>query len=239
MALLDVTSSELAKLRTLPVAILAVLSTVLVGAAIATTLVRAGAHVPATAAEAVLGVVPFAQAGIILLGILPATHEHAGGQYRTTLAAVPNRGLLITAKSISALITLAVTAALTIGVSLAAGAITQHLSSAPTATAAAQLRLLVGAAVYLTLIGMLSHAVALLVRHLVPALVTMLALVLIVPPFAGVTEHARWLPSRAGGLLYLPGTDPVLTAGTGTLVLLAWIITIGAVASTSIGTRDA
>ena len=67
-----------------------------------------------------------------------------------------------------------------------------------------------------------------------------IALVLIASPLlAGVTEHARWLPDRAGGLLFQPVDDPVLTAGTGTLVLIAWIVMVSAIAATTFTARDA
>lgn len=250
MTLLNVTSAEIAKLRTLPVAVLVAVGTIGVGATIAAALawsaatqdVAGGQDQAASAAGAVLAAIPYAQAGIILLGILPATHEHAGTQSRTSLTAVPHRGLFLVGKSISALIALAIAAVLTVGVSLAAAVIVQRLAQSSVSAAAAgrELGQLVGAAGYLILIGMLSHAVALLVRHLVPALVVMLTLVLIVPPLAGsVTEHARWLPDRAGSLLYRPGADAVLTTATGTLVLLGWIVVAGSVAVAQFVGRDA
>lgn len=242
MPLRDVVAAEIAKVRTLPAAILAVIGTVLVGAAIASALAAtATAQDLAAPATATVGrAVPFAQTGIILLGVLIPTHEHTGGQFRTCLVAVPDRSLLVIGKSVAALVTVAVTALLTVGVSLAAAAITQHLSSAGTATSAAERWTLAGAVGYLALIGMLAHTVGLLLRQLVPALVTMLALVLIAGPLlGGVTEHARWLPDRAGSLLYLRGGDTVLTAGTGTLVLLVWIIAIGAAAAAGFIARDA
>src|SRR5659263_167129 len=241
VTLLTCVSSEITKLRTLPLAVLAAVGTVLIGAVITAALAANAVDQGAPAgATAVLQAVPFAQVGIILLGILPAAHEHAGSQFRTTLVAVPNRGLLATGKTLAALIALTVTAALTVGVSLATAAIAHHLSSVPLPARGAEPWALAGAAVYLSLIGMLAHVVALLVRHLVPALVTMLALVLVVPPLlAGVTEHARWLPDRAGSLLYLPGADTALTPGTGALVLVGWVLVIGAAAVAAFITRDA
>lgn len=240
MNLPNVISAELAKLRTLPIAILCAVGTVLVGAAIATTLAATATEQGGSAPTAVGQAVPFAQVGIILLGVLASAHEHSGGQFRTSLAAVPNRGLLVTGKSIAALITVALTSLLTVGVSMGVVTLTHHPSDGLTAASAAEQWRLAGAVVYLTFIGVLSHAVGLLARHLVPALVSMLALVLIVPPLlGGLTEHARWLPDRAGSLLYLPGADSVLTPGTGTLVLLGWLIATGPAAVAAFITRDA
>ena len=242
MSLLHVTTAELAKLRTLPLAVFATVGTILVGVTISAAL-AADPHLPMIATDAVLTAVPFMQAGFILLGIVPAGHEHAGGQYRTSLAAVPRRGLLVAGKSAAALLTLALAALLTVGAGYAAAAITLQLADAPATSAVSsvqqQVWSLVGAATYLVLIGLLSHVVALLVRHLVPALVTMLVVVLIVPPLLSGVDLARWLPSRAGGLLYLPDTDPDLTASNGGLVLVAWILAIGAAAYAAIRVRDA
>ncbi len=68
----------------------------------------------------------------------------------------------------------------------------------------------------------------------------MLGLVLVLSPLlSGLTEHARWLPDRAGSLLYQPGADTVLTAATGALVLLSWTVATGAAAAAAFLARDA
>lgn len=89
-------------------------------------------------------------------------------------------------------------------------------------------------------VAYLAHALAVALRSLVPPLVAMLGLVLIASPLlSGTTEHARWLPDRAGRLLYLPETDGVLTAWTGTVVLVTWIAVVASAATTAFRTRDA
>ena len=89
-------------------------------------------------------------------------------------------------------------------------------------------------------IGLLALALTVLLRSLIPPLVAMLALVLIVSPLvAGSTEHARWLPDRAGSLLYLPESDTVLTAGTGVFVMLAWTTAVAIAAASTFLSRDA
>ncbi|MER5336611.1 hypothetical protein [Micromonospora sp. NPDC002717] len=228
----NVTTAELDKLRTLPATTLTVIGTILTGIAIAAALAASAADqgAQASAIDITLQTMPFVQAGFVLLGILPATHEHAGRQLRTTLTSVPNRGLLVTGKTVAAFLVVAVTAAVSIGASLAAATVTQHLTDAPPPVDG-EPWLPAGAAAHLTLIGLLSHAVALLVRHLVPALVGTLSLVLIVSPvLAGVTEHARWLPDRAVAQLY-DNTDTVLTPGSGALIALAWIVLIMSIAT--------
>ncbi|MFL1380672.1 ABC transporter permease [Nocardiopsis protaetiae] len=231
-----VTAAELAKLRTLPAAVATALATVLAGAVIAAALAvyAADRGTPVSPVAAVVQAIPYVQAGLVLVGIWPVAHEYAGVQIRTTLVAVPDRGLLLAGKTAAALVAVALTAAATVGAGLAAAATAGEPSWTGTDP-----RTALGAAAYLTLLGLLSHAVALLLRHLVPALVGMLSLVLIASPLlGGLTGHARWLPDRAGALLYDPAADTVLTGATGTLVLLGWIALIGAAAATRFARSD-
>ncbi|CAL9470637.1 hypothetical protein SUDANB121_02843 [Nocardiopsis dassonvillei] len=236
---LGVAAAELAKLRTLPVAVAAAAATVLAGAVLAAALgaYATGEGVPVSAAEAMVGAVPYVQAGLVLVGVLPVAHEYEGVQIRTTLTAVPDRALLLAGKTAAALAAVAVTAAATVGAGTAAAA--AHPHGAEALLDGAEVRTVLGAAAYLTLIGLLAHAVALLLRHPVPALVGMLSLVLIASPLlGGLTEHARWLPDRAGALLYDPA-DTVLTGATGTLVLLGWTALVGCAGAVRFGRGDA
>lgn len=237
----NITGAELSKLRTLPVAVLTAVCTVAVGtlvaAALTAELIDQG--MPPSAAAVTIQTVPYLQAGLILLGVLPMAHEHAGGQLRTSLAAVPHRGLLLAGKSAAALLGLSLAASATVGGVAATVVLTRHLLDAAPAGSAAAPWPMVGAGAYLVLVGLLAHAVALLVRQLIPALVATLSLVLIVSPLlATLTEHARWLPDRAAGQLYDP-TDAVLTETTGALVMLVWIALIGGTAAVLFARRDA
>jgi len=237
--LLNITAAELDKLRTLPAAVLATVGTVVVGIALAAALAafaaEQGAHASAT--DVVVQAVPFVQTGLILLGVLPFSHERAGSQLTTTLAAVPRRGLLVAGKTLAALAMTVLAAVATVGGMLAAATTTARLADAPAGPADGPWGA-VGVVAYLVLVGLFSHATALLVRDLVPALVGTLSLVLIVSPvLAGLTEHARWLPDRAAAVLYGPA-DPVLTAATGGLVTLAWIGLVGTAATVLFARRD-
>jgi hypothetical protein len=201
--------AELIKLGGLPAVVAVALGTV----------VAIGA-----AGRGVTQAVPLLQAGPILLGVLAVSTEYAGRQIATTLTATPDRLRLLAAKAVAYLIT----ASATIGAGLAAAWLTR--SARPTA----------GAAVYLALIGLLALLLTTLLRSLIPPLAGLLTLVLIVSPLlAGHTEHARWLPDRAGRLLYLPDADPLLTPVTGAVVLLTWIGLAAAVALWTFRSRDA
>lgn len=233
-------AAELVKLRGLPAVLAAVLGTVAASIALAATIAAAA---PATADAVqmmtVTPVITFLQAGPVVLGVLVAGSEYAGRQLATTLTATPNRLLLLAGKATAYLGAAALTSLVTVG----AGATTAWivLSARDIRQAhALDPRPLIGAVLYLVLIGLLALALTILLRSLIPTLVTMLALVLIASPLlAGHSEHARWLPDRAGSLLYLPDSDPLLTAGTGALVLLAWIAAAGIAASAAFPRRDA
>lgn len=238
MRLCGVTAAEIVKLRTLPIAVLTALGTPLAAAVMAVML---AAHLtalgaPVSGTRVTLQAIPFVQTGLVLLGVLPVVHEHAGRQLYTTLTVVPHRGVLLAAKSLAALGSLASTSVVTVGAMVAAAMAARQLLGTP--SIGEDPGVLLGAVGYLVLVGAFSHAVALLVRHLVPALAGMLSLLLIVSPLlAGLTEHARWLPDRAAMQLYDP-SDAVLTATAGALVAVAWTVLVGGVAAVLFVRRD-
>lgn len=238
MTLTHIASAELVKLRTLPVVTAAVLGTIATAIVLAAA-IAASSTVSISAVEVILTTIPFLQIGVILLGVLTVATEYQGTQIRTTLTATPCRLRTLAGKSLAFLVTAVVTSGIAVGTAWSVAAIT--LSVRQLASAGdVNLWPSVGAAVYLVLIGSLAFALTVLLRSLIPPLVTMLSLVLIVSPLAGgLTEHARWLPDKAGSLLYLTDTDAVLTAGTGALVLLAWVTTAGIAAGAVFIRRDA
>lgn len=230
--------AELTKLGGLPVVTATVLATVGVAIALAAG-IAASARTPTSPQQTLIAIVPFLQIGPILLGILTMATEYQGSQFRTTLTSMPGRLRLLAAKALAYLIVAALTGVGAVGAGLASAAIALGLRDTAQAEQASAWPS-VGAAVYLVMIGLLALAVSVLLRSLVAPLVAMLALVLIVSPLvAGSTEHARWLPDRAGGLLYLPGGDSVLTPGSGALVLLAWTAVAGVAAAAAFVARDA
>lgn len=229
--------AELVKLRGLPVVLATMLRTVAAGSGLSVALAATSVE-PKSGVSVMVGTIPFLQVGPILLGVLAVGTEYQGGQIRSTLTATPARLRLLSAKLVATLAVVTVTSAVTVGAEVAAAQKTlaaRHLATTPLDGRAA-----VGAGCYLVLIGMLGFSVTVLLRSLIPALVSMLGVVLMVSPLVSLyTEHARWLPDRAGSLLYLPATDALLTATTGTLVRVAWIAAIGAAGVVSFVRRDA
>lgn len=233
--------AELSKLRTLPLTAYAAAGMVLVSALIAAAFAGLRAEGGGAAAvDTVLEAVPYAQAGAILLGVLSVSQEYAGRQFRTTLVAVPHRMRVIAAKTSAALVLLFVVGTLSVAVAWLSAGLTFVVADAEAVAATAEdLARLGGAVVYLVLIGLLAHAVTLVLRHLVPALVTMLVVAYILPfALTALGENTRWLPTRAGSQLFAPD-DAVLTAFTGALVLLAWAVTLGVAGAARFTLSDA
>lgn len=224
------TAAELQKLRTLPAVALTIVATA------AFTVVFTAALGGPSEDMPVLQIIPFMQVGVILLGILPSAHEYAGSQFRTTLAAEPHRGRLLLGKTLAASIVVVVAVILTVGSGVLMAMVSGGAGSSSPGDDASRL---LGAAVYLVLIGVFSHLVTVSVRYMIPALVGLLGVVVVFPPMiAAVTEHARWLPGEAGGLLYRSQPDAVLGPVTGALVLLGWILVAGVIAAVVMHRRD-
>ncbi|WP_214401509.1 hypothetical protein [Pseudonocardia lacus] len=223
-------AAELVKIWTLPAAAATALGTAL-AAALLTGVVAASAD-GIDAVAAVLAVVPPLQVGPVLLGVLIVASEYSGTQARTTLTAVPDRTVALVGKTTAFLVAVTATSA----ASCAAGLVVARVVAGGTASPSP----VAGAAAHLALIGLLAFALALLLRALVPALVGALGTLLVVPPMlASVTEHARWLPDRAGSALYLPDSAAVLAPGVGLLVLVGWITVVGGAAAWAFLLRDA
>lgn len=241
----NTTTAELIKLRGLPEIQLTVVGTVGAAAALS-ALVTASADGSdgVGPVRAVLETIPFLQVGMIVLGVLVVAGEYTGRQIRTTLTATPRRLVVLAAKTLAYLMASAVASVVAVACGLCSAwavvaARGDHVVAAAGGRPAAG-TLLAGATVYLVLIGLLGLVVAVVARSLIVPLVALLAHVLIVSPLlAGLTEHARWLPDRAGSLLHLADDDAVLDPATGALVLVAWIAVTACAAGFALTRRDA
>ncbi|WP_163276055.1 ABC transporter permease [Cellulomonas iranensis] len=231
-----VVAAELVKLRSLPAVVGVVLGTPVVAAALAAAYAAAAAA-RTSAGDLALATVPYLQVATVLVGVLAAGTEHAGRQIATTLTVTPARWRHLAAQSLAVAATSALTACAGLAAALTAAAAWGPGDGVPGARSG--VRPLLGALVALVLVGLLAHALTVLTRSLVGALGATLTLLLVVSPLlATVTEHARWLPDRAGSLLYLPGRDPVLGPVGGGLVLVAWVATAVLAAGCASARRD-
>jgi ABC-2 type transport system permease protein len=146
-----------------------------------------------------------AQLAIGVLGVLVITGEYSTGMIRSSLAAVPRRVPVVFAKA-------AVFAAVVFVVSLIGSFFGFLLGQQAQASTHAQAslstpgadRAILGAALYLTLIGLLGVGLGFLVRNTAGAIATLFGVVLVAPILANAlptpysTDVTKYLPLSAG-----------------------------------------
>jgi hypothetical protein len=157
-----------------------------------------------------LGGLHLSQVAIGLLGVLAVTSEYSSGMIRATLAAVPQRHLLLTAK---ALVFTAAAAATGIAACLAAYLVFQAFLPAGDAmrTTLADpgvLRAVTGAGLYLTVLGLLGFGLGAVLRSSAGAVAALFG-VLFVPTLLVALLPSSWqgtigpyLPMNAGDAIY-------------------------------------
>lgn len=181
---------------------------------------------------------------LVVFAALLVCGEHSGGVIRTSLTAVPRRGLLYGAKlGVGALMTFGV-AVVTVPVAfLASEWALGSLGVAPGSPGVP--RALVGAVVSLTLVWMFSAGVAVVLRSPSMSLGVLIPFHFILPTFMlnipGLKTIAYYLPTQAGAqLMQVAGQgDSTLSAGAGLAVLLAWTAAATAGGYVALRTRDA
>ena len=189
------------------------------------------------------------QLAIGVLGVLIITAEYSSGMIRTTFTAVPQRGTLLTVKAaVFGLVTFAVAALTTFATFFASEPILnrddRHLGVALTSPHA--LRIVVGAALYLTLCGLLGVVLGALLRS-TPAAITSLAGLLFILPillnFLPTSWHrdaiARWMPSNAGFQIIEKTTQHAqFSPWVGLAVLAGWVAVVFTAALVLLRRRD-
>lgn len=210
-----VVRAEWVKFRTVRSSWLTLLVTMLlvIGLGALFTAARAAHWPPHDAAEAFtfdptrisLAGVFLAQLAVGVLGVLVVTAEYASGTIRATFTAVPRRLPVYTAKplvfAVLSLVTLVPT-------TLVAFLVGQDLLSSKgietTLSAPHVLRAVIGAGLYLTVVGLFGVALGWLLRHTAGAISTLFAVLLVLPILAQVLPSpwndnvSKWLPSEAG-----------------------------------------
>ncbi|MFK4104764.1 ABC transporter permease [Streptomyces sp. NPDC019531] len=200
---------EWIKLRSLRSTLWALLATV-VGMIAIGVLTMANTKAPGAAQADTFDPVNNLLAGLALgqlivgvLGVLVVTGEYSSGAVRSTLAAVPNRPLLLSAKAgVFGLVTLAIGEAITFVTFF-----TGRLALDPAVPRLALgdpgvLRAVVLSGVYLALVGLIGIAIGAVVRHTAAAVGTLVGLLYVVPAaLAGLTGTtvAKFFPTMIVG----------------------------------------
>jgi len=195
---------------------------------------------------------------VAVIGALVVTGEYGTGMIRSTFSAVPRRWEALAAKGV----VLAASVFVASGISVWATAfITMPIANANGVEASLDGSVampLLGASVYLTLIGLLAFAVGIILRSTAGAIASVLGLMLVAPVIVQLVQgftNAKWLgtvnnvlPQNAGQPLMQFGTedtsgwhDGVLALGgwSGFAVLAAWVVVATVTALVLAQKRDA
>lgn len=245
--------AEWTKVRTLPgllwLAAAAAALTAAVGAATAAAARCPAAGCAQDPAKLTLTGVQAGQAAVAVLAVLLVGGEYGTGMMRTTVAAVPRRTAVLTAKAavLSALVL--ASGALAVAGSLLAGRLILpgrgftgfSPGDGPVLRAAA------GSVAYLVLVALLALGLATAVRDPAAAIGLVLGLLYLFPVLASVVSDPGWYrhvqqlgPMTAGLAVQstLPGTGPPIGPWAGLGVLTAWAAGALLLGGTVLAARD-
>jgi ABC-type transport system involved in multi-copper enzyme maturation permease subunit len=188
-----------------------------------------------------------AQLAMGVLGVLVVTGEYATGTIRATFTAVPRRLPVYLGKplvfGVLSLVTLLPT-------TFAAFLVGQNLLSSKgintTLGAPHVLRAVIGAALYLTVIGLFGVGLGWLLRHTAGAISTLFGILLILPILARVLpapwsdDVSKWLPSGAGQRIFAVRSDlPSFGPWTGFALLCGYVAAVLLLGAVAVVRRDA
>jgi ABC-2 type transport system permease protein len=187
------------------------------------------------------------QLAICVLGAIVITSEYTSGTIRASLLAVPNRIPMLAAKAlVFAVIDFVVSAITVFAVFFITTAILRsHISitlSQPGVT-----RAVIGAILYLTVLGLFAMSIGGLIRHTAGAIAIVIATVIVVPPLVGlipgtIANHIHgYLPTVAGQLVAQTIQEPgdVLSGWQGFGVFCLWTAVLLAACGWLLVRRDA
>ena len=190
----------------------------------------------------------FAVVAIGVLGVLMISGEYSTGMIRSSLTAVPRRLPVLWGK-------LAVFAGVIFSISLVASFISFFLGQAllnghqlgVSISAPGALRSVIGAALYVTVSGMIGVALGALFRNTAAGIATFAGVFFVIPPLTGllpasISDHlSQYLPSYAGDALWggARGVTNALSPWTGFAVLCGYAVVVIAAAAVRLRRVDA
>ena len=256
-------TAELRKTITLPASLVAI-GVALVGSLGVTllnsTYARAAisgdprfAGIDTSPVETAFAATPLGLVGAVILGVVAFSSEYtvnstdAGGgrQIAATLTATPHRLTLLVAKAITVVVLIALTALVTVGLSIALA----HLVTGPGATvsdAGDTVPRVLGVSLYWSLMGLIAIAITVRARNGVIPLVVLIAnssVVSISILLTNLTALAYWLPDLAGIRLFARDNSGMMNEAldplAGGLVMTTWTLGLLAVSAVAFTRRDA
>ena len=191
--------------------------------------------------------VTFGQLAIGVLGVLVVTSEYSTGMIRSTLTAVPRRLSVLVAKAtVFAAVTFTVSLGSVLVAFFGAQAILARSDLQTTFGTDGVARAVVGAALYLTAVGLLGMALGWLLRSTAGAIAALVAILMVVPVVVGLLP-ASWnetvgpyLPHDAGQAVMTVAQDGThLTPWVGFAVFCGYAAITLAVGALRLVRRDA
>jgi ABC-type transport system involved in multi-copper enzyme maturation permease subunit len=210
---------------------------------------RRGADLLADPVSFILGTgLGLGQLAICVLGALTMTTEYSTGVIRGSLLAVPKRIPVLAAKSVVFAALICVIGEIVSFCSFFIGRALVHPVATVSLSQPGVTRAIIGAGLYLTVLGLFALAIGSVVRHSAGAISIVIGLVLVVPPLLGLLDsynwgahiHA-WFPTVAGGYITTDHQQAgqLLTPWQGFAVFCGWTVLLLAAASYLLKRRDA
>lgn len=187
------------------------------------------------------------QLAIAVLGVLVITGEYGTGMIRPSLAAVPRRGRLLAAKAGVFAAVAVVTGEVVSWAAFLIGQLLIH-GHEPTASLGAPgvARAVVGSGLYVALIGLMAVAVGTLLRHTAGAIVTVVAVLFVLPgvvqalPSSWRNPVEEYWPTQAGSqVMQVVRSAHTLTAWWGFGELALFVAVLLVLAYWTLTSRDA
>jgi ABC-type transport system involved in multi-copper enzyme maturation permease subunit len=187
------------------------------------------------------------QLTICVLGVLVITSEYSTGVIRASLLAVPRRIPMLIAKLVVFAVLLIVLSEIVAFGSFFLGSLLLHSKVPVSLSDPGVTRAVLGAGIYLTVLGLFAVAIGALIRHTAGAIATVIGVVLVVPiitsflPGSWGRHINGYLPAQAGSMIYQAHqrAEQVLTPWQGFGVFCLWTAVLLVVAGYLLVRRDA
>jgi ABC-2 type transport system permease protein len=139
---------------------------------------------------------------IVVLGALVLSAEYSTGMIRTSLIAMPRRGVLYLAKAAAfAAVALAASLATALTAFLLGQSLLASTHQSATLAGPGVLRAVIGSALYITLCGLFAFAAAAIIRNTAATITAMIGLLFVLPVLVNwlpwSNDLVRWLPTSA------------------------------------------
>lgn len=187
------------------------------------------------------------QLAVAALGVLMFSAEYSSGLIRVSLLASPQRTRVLAAKaSLLAVVLIVLTEVVAFG-SFFAGSLLLYGRAPVVLSDQGVLRAVIGAGLYLTLVGLFSLALGALIRHTAGAIIAAIGVFLVLPALDGLVpghigaDVVALLPEQAGSLIYQSHrlAGQLLSPWEGFGVLCLWTLIMLVAAALALELRDA